>query len=106
MTKRSSQLKSRFSLSNYKERWFVLTRTALVYYDGADVAAAAAAAAAGGRTAGTKRTREKGRVHLKDVRLIERVQLREGESKPHSFQVGYTERQQPCYLYIQVRVPT
>ncbi len=106
MTKRS-QLKSRFSFSNYKERWFVLTRTALVYYDGADVAAAAAAAAAGGSVAaGAKRTKEKGRVLLKDVRLVERVQLREGENKPHSFQVGYTERQQPCYLYIQVLIYT
>ncbi len=105
MTKRS-QLKSRFSLSNYKERWFVLTRTALAYYDGADVAEAAAVVAGRGASSSSsakRAPREKGRVLLRDVRLVERVQLREGDAKPHSFQVGYLERQQPYYLYIQVR---
>ncbi|TRY74799.1 hypothetical protein TCAL_07110 [Tigriopus californicus] len=85
MTKRS-QLKSRFSFSNYKDRWFVLTRTTLAYYDGAD----------------SMKKKQKGRIQLKDVRLIEKVSLRD-ESKSHSFQIGYKENGQSYFLYIQAK---
>ena len=103
MTKRS-QLKSRFSFTNYKDRWFVLTRNSLIYYDGAD----------------TLKKKEKGRVPLKEVRLVEQVTLRD-ESKPHAFQVmpssnylnksknlsefqvGYREAGHDYALYIQAK---
>lgn len=85
MTKRS-QLKSRFSFSNYKDRWFVLTRGTLIYYDGAD----------------TLKKKEKGRIVLKDVKLVEHVALRD-ESKANAFQIGYVEKGQEYSLYIQVR---
>jgi len=83
MTKRS-QLKSRFSFTNYKERWFVLTRSSLAYYDNSD---------------STKR-RERGRILLKDIRLVEKVVLREPRdrdepNRPHAFQVGYRESRGP-----------
>ena len=68
MTKRS-QLKSRFSWTNYKERWFALTRTSLFYYDGDD----------------ESKRKEKGRLGIKDVKLVEPVNL---EDRPHSFQVS------------------
>lgn len=85
MTKRS-QLKSRFSFSNYKDRWFVLTRHALIYYDGAD----------------TLKKKEKGRINLKDVKLIEQVILRD-DSKHNAFQIGYVENGQEYSLYIQAK---
>ena len=60
-----------------RERWFVLTRSELSYFDGAD----------------TAKKKEKGRVSLKDVRVVEPVALREGgEAKPNSFQIGYRDR--------------
>jgi hypothetical protein len=31
-----AQVKSRFSFTSYRDRWFVLTRTALAYFDAAD----------------------------------------------------------------------
>ena len=74
MTKRS-QLKSRFSFTNYKDRWFVLTRTHVLYYDGAD----------------NLKKKEKGRIALRDVKLVERVSLRDETAKPHAFQIGYRD---------------
>ena len=50
----------------------VLTRSDLSYFDGAD----------------TAKKKEKGRVALKDVRVVEPVSLRD-EAKPNSFQIGY-----------------
>lgn len=79
MTKRS-QLKSRFSFTNYKERWFVLTRSSLAYFDSSD----------------QNRKRERGRILLKDIRVVEKVVLREPRdrdepNRPHAFQIGYRE---------------
>ena len=56
MTKRS-QLKSRISWTNYKERWFCLTRTSLVYYDGDDEV----------------KRKEKGRIMVRDIQVVEQV---------------------------------
>ena len=50
----------------------MLTRSDLSYFDGAD----------------TSKKKEKGRVSLKDVRVVEAVALRD-EAKPNSFQIGY-----------------
>ncbi len=85
MTKRS-QLKSRFSFTNYRERWFVLTTSDLMYFDGAD----------------TSKKKEKGRIPLKEVRVVEPVSLRD-ESKPNAFQVGYREKDGDYFLYIQAK---
>ena len=60
------------SFHETRERWFVLTRSDLSYFDGAD----------------TAKRKEKGRVALKDVRVVEPVSLRD-EAKPNSFQIGY-----------------
>ena len=56
MTKRS-QLKSRISWTNYKERWFCLTRSSLVYYDGDDEV----------------KRKEKGRIMVRDIQVVEQV---------------------------------
>ena len=56
MTKRS-QLKSRLSWTNYKERWFCLTRSSLVYYDGDDEV----------------KRKEKGRIMVRDIQVVEQV---------------------------------
>ena len=76
----------------------MLTRSELSYFDGAD----------------TAKKKEKGRVALKDVRVVEPVALREGggggsggaEAKPNSFQIGYREqtihltlRPIPCFKF-------
>lgn len=78
LTKRS-QLKSRFTAfsTSYKERWFVLTRTALVYYDGPD----------------PSRRKERGRVNAKEIKLVEKVSLKDTsrDREPSgAFQIGYT----------------
>jgi len=83
MTKRS-QLKSRISWTNYKERWFCLTRSCLAYYDGDDEA----------------KRKEKGRIYVRDVQLVEQVSL---EDRPHSFQIKYCEGGQEFTLYIQAK---
>ena len=87
MTKRS-QLKSRFSFTNYKERWFVLTRTSLLYYDSID----------------TIKKKEKGKIALSNVRLIERVTIRDDAKLP-AFQIGYQDpsSKQEYSLYIQAK---
>ena len=59
MTKRS-QLKSRISWTNYKERWFCLTRSSLVYYDGDDEV----------------KRKEKGRIMVRDIQVVEQVHTR------------------------------
>lgn len=83
MTKRS-QLKSRISWTNYKERWFCLTRTSLVYYDGDDEV----------------KRKEKGRIMVRDIQVVEQVTL---EDRPHSFQIKYSEGGQEYTLYIQAK---
>lgn len=83
MTKRS-QLKSRLSWTNYKDRWFCLTRSSLVYFDGDDEA----------------KRKEKGRIFMRDVKLVEHVTL---DERPHSFQVKYSEAGQEYTLYIQAK---
>lgn len=83
MTKRS-QLKSRISWTNYKERWFCLTRSALIYFDGDEE---------------TKR-KEKGRIFVRDIKLVESVII---EDRPKSFQVKYSESGQDFTLYIQAK---
>ncbi|XP_023331198.1 tyrosine-protein kinase Btk29A [Eurytemora carolleeae] len=81
MTKRS-QLKSRISWTNYKDRWFCLTRTSLAYYDGDE----------------ESKRKEKGRIYIRDIKLVENVRI---EDRPQSFQIKYTESGQDYTLYIQ-----
>ncbi|XP_063227607.1 tyrosine-protein kinase Btk [Bacillus rossius redtenbacheri] len=93
MVKRS-QNKKRFTPVNYKQRWFVLTRQFLIYYDSDD------------------RRKERGRVPLDSVRVLEAAQLPAGEaagaqngtadSHPQGcpFQVGYNEAGQDYTLYL------
>ena len=62
----------------------MLTRNALAYYDSAD----------------PFKRKERGRILLKDVRLVERVVLREQRdrdepNRPHAFQIGYREMRGP-----------
>lgn len=83
MTKRS-QLKSRLSWTNYKERWFCLTRSCLVYFDGDDEV----------------KKKEKGRIFMRDIKVVEQVSL---EDRPHSFQIKYSEVGQEWTLYIQAK---
>ncbi|GAB6031135.1 hypothetical protein CHUAL_014209 [Chamberlinius hualienensis] len=78
MIKRS-QNKKRLSPVNYKHRWFVLSSTNLIYCDGTR----------------ERKGKEKGRIALKSVRVIEPL----GElalDRKFAFQVGYDE----YYLYI------
>ncbi|XP_040563803.1 tyrosine-protein kinase Btk [Lepeophtheirus salmonis] len=83
MTKRS-QLKSRFSFMNYKNRWFLLTPSALHYFDNEHP---------------TKK-KEKGRILLKDLRWIERCPTEE-ETRPHTFQLGYAQGEDYVVLCVQ-----
>ena len=71
MTKRS-QLKSRLTWTNYKERWFCLTKNSLAYFDGDD-----------------EKKKEKGKIIIRDIKLVEHVTL---EDRPHSFQIRYSRR--------------
>ena len=62
----------------------MLTRNALSYYDSAD----------------PFKRKERGRILLKDVKLVEHVILREQRdrdepNRPHAFQVGYREMRGP-----------
>jgi len=86
MTKRS-QLKSRLSWTNYKDRWFCLTRSSLVYFDGDDEA----------------KKKEKGRIFVRDIKVVEHVTL---DERPHSFQIKYCEAGQDYTLYIQAKSDT
>ena len=80
MTKRS-QLKSRLTWTNYKDRWFCLTKTSLTYFDGED-----------------EKRKEKGKIYIRDVKCVEHAKL---EERPHSFQLRYGEGGQDFTLYIQ-----
>ena len=84
MTKRS-QLKSRLTWTNYKDRWFCLTKSSLAYYDGDD-----------------EKKKEKGRIYIRDIRCVEHVTL---EDRAHSWQVRYSEAGagQDYTLYIQAK---
>ena len=70
-----SQLKSRFPAfaTSYKERWFVLTRNALIYYDSQEPA----------------RRKEKGKLEVKGVKLVEKVTLKDRDNG--ALQIGYTD---------------
>ena len=76
LTKRS-QLKTRFAAfaTNYKDRWFVLTRVALIYYDSQD----------------PSRRKERGRLPLKEIKLVEKVSLKDRDEPSGAFQIGYTQ---------------
>ncbi|CAH0721642.1 unnamed protein product, partial [Brenthis ino] len=96
MIKRS-QNKKIFTPVNYKERWFVLTRKALIYYD----------------SDGQKR-KERGRIPTDAIHTVEQAQLGElskqilddNEKSPayrYPFQVGYTEQNTDYTLYLVAR---
>ena len=76
LTKRS-QLKTRFAAfaTNYKDRWFILTRTALIYHDSQD----------------PSRRKERGRLPLKEIKLVEKVSLKDREEPSGAFQIGYAQ---------------
>lgn len=78
MIKRS-QNKKRLSPINYKHRWFVLTPTYLMYCDGNK----------------DRRGKEKGRILLKTVKIIEPL-AEIALDRKFAFQIGYDE----YYLYI------
>ncbi|KAJ8725070.1 hypothetical protein PYW07_016028 [Mythimna separata] len=94
MVKRS-QNKKLFTPVNYKERWLVLTRRALIYYD----------------TDGERR-KERGRIETGAIHTVEEAQLGElnkhipegdGEKSPvykYPFQVGYSEQNTDYTLYL------
>ncbi|CAD7079823.1 unnamed protein product [Hermetia illucens] len=79
MVKRA-QNKKRFTPVNYKQRWFELTKKTLSYFDVENI----------------ERRREKGRINVKGVRLVESAQLDGDGGDPYApdgfpFQVGYCE---------------
>ncbi|XP_034472313.1 tyrosine-protein kinase Btk29A isoform X3 [Drosophila innubila] len=79
MVKRA-QNKKRFTPVNYKHRWFELTKRTLCYYDVENV----------------ERRRERGRINLKGVRLVEEATVNGEGGDPfapdgYPFQVGYCE---------------
>ncbi|KAG7207834.1 hypothetical protein KM043_009435 [Ampulex compressa] len=99
MVKRS-QNKKRFTPVNYKQRWFVLTRRHLVYYDGDG-----------------ERRKERGRIAVESVHVVETASLGSsagdvagseatsgagGGGVPPGlpFQVGYREAGQEYTLYL------
>ncbi|KAH8410480.1 hypothetical protein KR215_008699 [Drosophila sulfurigaster] len=82
MVKRA-QNKKRFTPVNYKHRWFELTKRTLCYFDVENV----------------ERRRERGRINLKGVRLVEEATVNGEGGDPfapdgYPFQVGYCETQQ------------
>ncbi len=77
-------LKSRFSMTfstSYKDRWFVLTRTALIYYDSQDPG----------------RRKEKGRHVLKDVKLVEKINLKDRDG---ALQIGFLQNNHDAFVYL------
>ncbi|BFF95531.1 tyrosine-protein kinase Btk29A [Drosophila madeirensis] len=79
MVKRA-QNKKRFTPVNYKHRWFELTKRTLCYFDVENV----------------ERRRERGRIQLKGVRLVEEASVNGEGGDPfapdgYPFQVGYCE---------------
>ncbi|RZF38658.1 hypothetical protein LSTR_LSTR003464 [Laodelphax striatellus] len=98
MVKRS-QNKKRFTPINYKQRYFVLTRKHLIYYDSNN----------------EQRRKERGRIALAQVQVIEVADLgggaasqeggsQDGSSQPASagapLQVGYSDASQEYTLYL------
>ncbi|XP_049864893.1 tyrosine-protein kinase Btk29A isoform X2 [Pectinophora gossypiella] len=92
MVKRS-QNKKLFTPVNYRERWLVLTRRALVYYD-----------------SDSERRKERGRIPTEAIHTVELAQLGEiskqipdndgDKSSVYPFQVGYTEQSTDYTLYL------
>nr|XP_050854730.1 tyrosine-protein kinase Btk29A isoform X2 [Vespula vulgaris] len=85
MVKRS-QNKKRFTPVNYKQRWFVLTRRHLVYYD-----------------SDGERRKERGRIAIETVHVVETANLgSSGGNVPPGlpFQIGYREAGQEYTLYL------
>ncbi|XP_072941985.1 tyrosine-protein kinase Btk isoform X1 [Epargyreus clarus] len=97
MVKRS-QNKKIFTPVNYKERFFVLTKKALVYYD----------------SDGQKR-KERGRIPTESIHTVEQAQVGElskqileadvekGVTYRYPFQVGYSEQNTDYTLYVAAR---
>jgi len=81
----------------------VLTRTDLRCYD-APVSAAVTAQGDHGDTEQAHGRKEKGRVALRDVRLVERVTLRD-QGRAHAFQVGHMPKGSPHVqlLYVNAK---
>ncbi|XP_017854787.1 tyrosine-protein kinase Btk29A isoform X2 [Drosophila busckii] len=82
MVKRA-QNKKRYTPVNYKHRWFELTKRTLCYFDVENV----------------ERRRERGRINLKDVRLVEEATVNGVGGDPfapdgYPFQVGYCEQKE------------
>ncbi|XP_053599836.1 tyrosine-protein kinase Btk isoform X1 [Plodia interpunctella] len=94
MIKRS-QNKKLFTPVNFKERWIVLSRRALVYYD-----------------SDSEKRRERGRIPTESIHTVEQAQLGEltkqlpdsdgdkGHSYRYPFQVGYSEQNHDYTLYL------
>lgn len=94
MIKRS-QNKKLFTPVNFKERWLVLTRRSLIYYE-----------------LDTERRRERGRIDTQTIHTVEQAELGElskhipesdNEKSPlyrYPFQVGYTEQNSDYTLYL------
>lgn len=98
MIKRS-QNKKRFTPINYKQRWFILTKKALTYYD----------------TDGERR-KERGRIETSGIRVVEPAELGEVRRpapaaalpaadaarypRGYAFQVGYVEAGNEYTLYL------
>lgn len=84
MTKRS-QNKNRFTPVNFKLRWFELSKNWITYYDIEDV----------------EKRRERGRVSIAGVRLVEPANLSaDGSDSTHegfAFQIGYCEAGEPMH---------
>ncbi|XP_070496404.1 tyrosine-protein kinase Btk isoform X1 [Chironomus tepperi] len=81
MIKRS-QNKKRWSMVNYKTRWFELTRTCLMYFDNCD--------------GGKEKRRERGRIDVRGIKLVEPAILHGEGGDIHApngypFQIGYSE---------------
>ncbi|GLG99837.1 Serine/threonine-protein kinase GE16371 [Gryllus bimaculatus] len=105
MVKRS-QNKKRITRVNFKHRWFVLTKHFLIYYD-----------SDGEQHTPQQKRKERGRIDLTSVRIVETAQLTVGplvqgavedtvlcEGVPfpagYPFQVGYLEQGQEYVLYL------
>ncbi|KAK2141824.1 hypothetical protein LSH36_1035g01017 [Paralvinella palmiformis] len=90
MTKRSI-MKSRIRTENYKGRWFVLTALELTYHDG---------------NADEQPGKQKGRIFLKNIKVVEKVEPEEFGGKPNVFQVLYTNEAGEAFnLYIMALSP-
>ncbi|KAF2880984.1 hypothetical protein ILUMI_25200 [Ignelater luminosus] len=94
MVKRS-QNKKIYTPVNYKQRWFVLNRKFLIYYDNDS----------------EDKRKEKGRVDLENVHSVEAILLSSSieENRPqgisYPFQVGYQEYNQDYALHLLASTP-